>query len=201
MGATMTKLIINLKDGILDVDGSEEFVRSIYDDFKGEVAKRSQPVASAQRLLEQPVLTVPDGADNDGSSGVKKTRVKKNNTSGDGQKKASSKSKPTFDPNLDLKGLVEFYDRYAPQNVPEKILIFAMFLLEQLNLQSFSIDQIYTCFFTVRDRTKIPEAFAQAFHNTQARTHFIQITTLQEMAITTPGFNKFEEMKKSKAAA
>ena len=42
-----TKLTINLRDGILDVEGSEEFVREIYGDFKSEVAKRK--IEAAER--------------------------------------------------------------------------------------------------------------------------------------------------------
>jgi hypothetical protein len=117
------------------------------------------------------------------------------------QKPRAVKYKPTFDPKLDVNGLVEFYDSMNPDNIPEKILTFATFLRDHNNMQSFTADHIYTCFYTVKDRTKIPEAFEQAFRDTQSRTHFIEVTSLQDITITIPGNNKFEEMKKKRKAA
>jgi hypothetical protein len=193
-----TKLTINLKDGILDVDGSEEFVPSIYDDFKGEVAKRITPVAPRQ--IEGGTVTqaaeieaVPEKE--------KKVRARRASNSGDGQKARAGKYRPTFDPNLDVNGLTAIYDALNPQNISEKILVFAMFLRDHRNMPSCTADHIYTCFYTVKDRTRIPEAFEQAFRDTQSRTHYIQINSLQDISVTIPGNNKIEEMKKRKAAA
>lgn len=196
-----TKLTINLKDGILDIDGSEEFVRCFYEDFKGEVAKRAIATPTISRQIDASPLV------NDIIAGAEthkdkpsKSRAKRSSNAGEGQKKSGT-YKPSFDASLNLKGLPEFYDSLAPTNAAEKILVFAAFLLEQLNMQSFNADHIYTCFFSVKDRTKIPEAFAQAFHNTQARTHYIQMNSIQEISLTTAGHNRLEEMKKLKAAA
>lgn len=197
-----TKLTINLKEGILDVDGSEEFVRSIYDDFKGEVAKQlptrptaRQPEASIlpAYVAETETVTLKDNST--------KSRAKRASANSEGPKKSATKYKPTFDPTLDLKGLPEFYDKMIPENAAEKILIFASFLQDNLGMLSCTADHIYTCFFTVKGRTKIPEAFEQAFRDTQSRTHFIQINSLQDISITIPGSNRLEEMKKRKAAA
>lgn len=195
-----TKLTINLRDGILDVDGSEEFVRTVYEDFKGEVAKRLPLAADAQRQIEAAPLTLIEPIA--GTTEVKPKKqphAKRATATGEGQKARTGKYKPTFDPNLDLNGLVEFYDELKPMNAAEKILIFAVFLKERLKIVPCTADQIFTCFFTVKDRTKIPEAFEQAFRDTQSRTHFIQVTSLQDITVTIPGSNHFVEMKKRKA--
>jgi hypothetical protein len=196
-----TSLTINLKEGILDVHGSEDFVRSIYEDFKGEVAKRlpqnnPAPMQLAKAAPESPVTEVEQPREKQ-----KKTREKSSASSSDGQKSRGGRHKPKFDPALDVKGLVEFYDALAPENNAENILTFAMFLKEQRQMDSFTGDHIYTCFYTVRDRTKIPEAFEQAFRNTQHRTHYIHVNSMQDISVTIPGSNHFEAMKKRKAAA
>jgi hypothetical protein len=196
-----TKLTINLRDGILDVDGSEEFVRSIYDDFKGEVAKRLPLTTGAPRQIEAAAFAAPEPEAEIPKDKTKKPRAKRAATTGEGQKARAGKYKPTFDPNLNLKRLPEFYDRMKPENAAEKILIFAVFLKEELKMHFCTADHIYTCFFTVKDRTKIPEAFEQAFRDTQSRTPFVQVTSMQEISVTIPGSNRFEEMKKRKAAA
>ena len=195
-----TKLTINLRDGILDVDGSEEFVRIIYEDFKGEVSKRLPLATGVPRQIEASPLTPVEPAPDAEVMPKKQARAKRTAATGDGQKARTGKYKPAFQPNLNLKELPKFYDELNPQNSAEKILIFTAFLKERLNMESCTADDIYTCFFTVRDRTKIPEAFAQAFHNTQSRTHFIQVNSLQDISVTIPGSNHFEEMKKRKVA-
>ena len=195
-----TKLTINLKDGILDVDGSEDFVRSIYEDFMGEVAERLTMSSAPPKQIEAastPSLEVIEAP----AEKPKQVRTRRALASGDGQKPRAVKYKPTFDPNLDVKGLVEFYDSLNPDNIAKKILTFAIFLRDHKNMQSCAADHIYTCFYTVKDRTKIPEAFEQAFRDTQSRTHFIQLTSLQDIRIAIFGDNKFEEMKKKRRVA
>lgn len=195
-----TRLTINLREGILDVEGGEEFVRLVYEDFKGEVTKRLAVSSALPKEIEGASVPPPQVIDAT-SEKVQNGRTRRTPAKGNGQKARSGKYKPTFDPSLDLNGLVEFYDSVQPEKIAEKILTFAMFLRDHNNLQSCTADQIYTCFFTVKDRTKIPEAFEQAFRDTQSRTHFIEIVSLQDIAITIPGNNKFEEMKKRKATA
>lgn len=194
------KLTVNLRDGALDVEGSEDFVRAVYDDFKEEIARRQIGLGVSQRieapLLSQqaPIVVAPQ------AKAKKPARTKRTVPNGDAAKARAGKYKPTFDPGLNLKGLPEFYDELAPANASEKILIFMVFLKERLNIDICTADYIFTCFFTVKDRTKIPEAFEQAFWTAQSRTHFIHINSLQEITLTIPGNNRFEEMKKRKVA-
>jgi hypothetical protein len=188
-----TKLTINLRDGILDVEGSDEFVRSIYEDFKGEVAKRI-PLKPAGPPQIDFVPEDEKAGNSDALSKKPKLKTRSKQVPSKGQKPRIYT--PKFDPDLNLDGLPEFYDKLGPVNATEKILTFAMFLKEKLQIQPCTCDQIYTCFFTVRDRTKIPEAFVQSFWNAQSRTHFIQVNSLEEIVVTIPGNNHFEKMKK-----
>jgi hypothetical protein len=198
-----TKLTINLKEGILDVDGSEEFVRSIYDDFKGEVAKRLSNGSTIPRQIDVPALPMheEEGETPTRNGKPKKARAKRSSGTGDSPKRGITKYRPTFDATLNVIGLPEFYDSMMPKTASERILVFAAFLRDQVKLEPCIADHIYTCFFAVKDRTKTPEAFVQAFHNTQSRTHWIDFKSLQDISITIPGNNRIEEMKKNRKAA
>jgi hypothetical protein len=59
-GAMGTKLTINLKDGILNVEGSEDLVRSVYEDFKAEVAKRLTIPPAAPKQIEAASFPAPE---------------------------------------------------------------------------------------------------------------------------------------------
>lgn len=197
-----TKLTINMRDGILDAEGSEEFVRTIYEDFKGEVAKWPSTAPAPPHQIVAPVPNSTNAHIREiAGSDTKKQPAKGPTSNNEVSKKATTKYRPSFDATLNLKSLPTFYDEMAPQNASEKILIFASFLHETLGFQSCTADHIYTCFFTVKDKTKIPEAFEQAFRDAQSRTHFIQLNSLQDISITIAGNNHLEEMKKRKNAS
>lgn len=191
-----TKLIINLRDGVLDVEGSEQFVREIYGDFKSEVARLKSLEAPSGRRIEVPPITVDQAEALIHNEAEQKSAAKRVDSKASGQKSRGGKFKPAFDPNLDVKGISEFYNTLKPQNVPEQILTFVMFLKEQLKMDVCTAHHVYTCFYSVRDRTKIPTAFSQAFYNTVGRTHYIQVPSLSEISVTILGGNHFEEMKK-----
>lgn len=186
-----TKLAIDLREGTIQVEGEEAFVRFIYQDFKESLSKgivlRELPPAAAEQEPQPKLLAI--------QAKEKKPRTKRTPSSDDGGKARPAEYRPTFNTNLNLAGLSEFSDNWRPANNAEKILIFAVFLRDLLKTEPCSADDIYTCFFTLnkRGKTKIPEAFAQAFHNTKSRTHYIEFTSLQEIRITIAGQNRYTE--------
>lgn len=191
----MTKLSINLREGTVEVEGAEEFVRFIYQDFKESLSKRVI-VQSPEKVLDQvpetPLLS------NEGKDQPKRRTKRKTAASGEADKSRTAAYKPTFNAQLNLAGLREFYDKWKPENNAEKILLFAVFLRDQLKTAPCSADDIFTCYFTLKDRTKTPEAFAQAFHDTKSRTHFIDYQTLQSISITIAGENYFSDKSRKR---
>jgi hypothetical protein len=187
-----TKLVINLREGIVQFQGSEEFVRGIYNDFKERVVKplilspdqdqilTSESRAAAPRLTQNPRRTAKDLA-------------------AEGARSKVGSFKPMFNSNLNLAGLSTFYAKLAPTKHSEKILAFAVYLRDELKIAPCSVNDIYTCYFTLKSQTKIPEAFAQAFKDTKSRTHFIDYETLSEIRVTIAGENHFNEMTKKPA--
>jgi hypothetical protein len=191
----VAKLLINLRDGILDVQGSEDFVRSIYQDFKEQVAKSAIAVRAPVAALSAAVQEMPES----GEQSPRRRKVARASTQND--KSKATEYKPSFNPQLNLNGLEEWYGRFEPANYSEKILLFAIFLRDHLNARPCNADDIFTCFQTLRSLTKTPEAFVQAFRDAQSRTHFIEYLSPENIEVTIAGENHFNHKLKRKEGA
>lgn len=193
-----TKLLINLREGIVQVEGDETFVRDVYNDFKEQVSK---PVVLQQ--AGAPQLGIEDGADDDMEPPSPKARTNKiRRTSQQSTTRGETAAyKPEFNTALDLSGLPKFYDQYDPTTHPEKILIFATFLKERLNIAPCTANDIFTCYSVLKTRTKTPGAFLQAFRDTQNKTHFIEYLSPTEINLTIAGTNYLNFDMKKKGAA
>jgi hypothetical protein len=193
--AVNTKLVINMSEGTVQVEGTEEFVRFVYQDFKENLSKNVGP-RQALPALEQATKTPPLLTD---QTVTPKKRSRKTGSSDGPIPRAAAASKPKFNTALDLSALEQFFDDWKPENNFDKILVFAVFLRDQLEVAPCSADDIYTCFATLnrKGKTKVPEAFAQAIRDTQGRTHFIDYKTMQAIDITIAGDNHFNEKKKN----
>lgn len=189
-----TKLAINLKEGTVEVEGDEAFVRFIYDDFKESLSKhaalRTAPQPALDQAAERPLLTTGD------SKRIKKSPARKKGGSGDNEKSRGAHTKPKYNAKLDLTRLPEFYDEWKPSGNSEKILVFAVFLRDHLRISPCSADDIFTCFFGLKSKTKTPEAFQQAFINAKNRTHYIEFKSTDSIEITIAGDNWFTEQAK-----
>jgi hypothetical protein len=106
-----------------------------------------------------------------------------------------------FNSTLDLSGLAAYYGQYEPANHSEKILIFATFLRNVIKVQSITANDIFTCYQELKGVTKTPEAFLQAFRDTQNKTHFIDYISPVDIQITIAGNNYFNLKMKKKSAA
>ena len=189
-----TKLSINLKEGTIIVEGDEGFVRFIYQDFKESMSKQvvvqPPPIASIEQPAS-PMLVE--------HSAPAKPRKAKKTSLGATNKVSATKYKPQVNSGLILTGLAEFYDAWKPENNFERILIFAIFLRDRLEITPCSADDIFTCFFLLKNKDPIPEAFTQAFRDAKSRTHYIEYQTLAEITITIMGENRYNEQLKAKS--
>ena len=139
-----TKLAINLKEGTVQVEGDEAFVRFIYEDFKVSLSKhvalRTTQPPPLDQTAERPLLATGD------SERIKKSLPRKKGGSGDNEKTRIAQTKPKYNAKLDLTRLPEFYDEWKPNGNSEKILVFAVFLRDHLRIAPCSADDIFTCF-------------------------------------------------------
>jgi hypothetical protein len=194
-----TKLAINLSEGTVQVEGDEAFVRFIYQDFKESLSKHvvirpvPAPASPLENRAEQRLLT------NETKNRVKRPATSKKAPNGDGEtSRSAAPYKPKFNSKLNLAGLAEFYDELEPENNTEKIVVFAVFLRDRLQMERCSADDIYTCFFTLKAKTKIPEAFPQAFKDAKRRTHLIDFELIDSIEVTIAGDNWLSERQKKR---
>jgi len=188
-----TKLRIDLSQGIVEVEGDTQFVRSVYADLKEhllsfELSKR-KPMAG-------------------GSSGSKQARAKSPKS---GEEKPGRKKRPGggrasgfLVKDLDLSGagkaerLKDFYESYKAQSNFERNLIFVYYLQHKLNLPEISIAHVFTCYREVG--AKVPAALQQSLWDTTNRRGWIDTSAATDIKVTVAGMNYIEhDMQKVSA--
>jgi hypothetical protein len=192
--SSKSKIVINIREGILDVEGSEDFVRSIYEDFKEQIGSR--PIVLESRYLnevEQQDSDVVDSSVPRKALSGKKKRVRRAGSVDRSGKVPVNDFRPTFNSKLNLVDLPEFYERLAPSNHYEKILVFASFLRDSLGLNPCSADDIFTCYSVLKSKTKIPTAFVQALRDTRGKLHYIDYEELERISVSITGDNHFNQ--------
>lgn len=176
-------VIINLKDGHLEVSGTEAFVRSIYTDFKSQISQQK--------------TFAPLGTDNTPTKSEAKTsrgQTKATSSSKSRSKKASADV--DINPELNVTGVKEFYEKYAPKNDPERALIFAIFLRDEKNISPCSVSDLHTCFFTLKGQLKVPSNYNGLLANDAVRTKFFNRQSMEDISVTTIGENYFHHSLK-----
>jgi hypothetical protein len=188
------KVLINTREGTIQIEGDSDFVKEVYSDFKHLIMPAMQSI---------PLPAEETFNDTSGGTATKpKTRKKS------GARKASNSDSsgagvnpdnPSLDKHLDTTGVREFYAQYAPKNHPEKILIFARFLKDKKGVESANTDQIYTCYNAVGE--KPAAAFAQSFRDTSSRKFgYIEYKSATDISLTFIGNRHFDHDLKKKGA-
>lgn len=173
----MTKLHIDLINGVLEIDGEEEFVRSIYNDFKEQlVAKRSlEPKDSSQINHHKNQTAQTD------------KKAKRTN------KAAGALERYALIKDLDFtKGegnvtLKDYYKQKDPKSYTEKNLVFVYFLKNKLKVSNVNLDHIYTAYDEVGSRR--PNAFRQSVADTSSKKGWLDTSSYEDIKISIKGQN------------
>ena len=190
------KLHINILEGTLIAEGKQEFVETIYQDFKSELSNRIEKPLNNSPVEHHPTHSN-DSMPQPKARPLKRKKLKKPSSEQGGQKNPAYT--PQLQKNLDLSGIQDFYKQYEPKNNAEKILIFAQFLKEK-GFDICTADQIYTCYSVIKER--IPKVFLQAIRDTHGRSYgYIDHQGPEEIRLTTVGENHFNHDLKKKEAA
>ena len=184
-----SKLAINLLAGTIEAEGSEEFVRFVYSDFKNSIGKQ----LTSHRIPQEPIASIVKDALPAIPFNEKKPRQKPNSV----PKARAAEYRPTFNTKINLAGLDEFYDSWKPNSHAEKILLFATFLRDNLKIEPCSADDVYSCYSVMKAKTKTPQAFKQAFFDTR-KAHYIEFEALEQISITIAGDNHFNQKNRIK---
>jgi len=167
------------------VEGSEAFVRAIYDDFKdripsdagqrspsGEGAGGGHDRSEVKDVLgEQPL-----------GSAAKKTKVKSK-----GSKESYSVVKDLNLTSPTHGRLRDFFAKYEVKTAPDHNLIFVYFMQHKLGITGITPAHLYTCYRAVE--AKVPGALRQSAFNTAKRKGWLDTSDMDDIRVTTPGEN------------
>lgn len=181
----MTKLKIDLKNGLVEVEGDDALVKEVYDDYKDVLT---------QLLVRPPVslgtpATLVQG--NEPAAKQKKGRAAEKRPA------SSSKSKESHGivKDLDLRpeGKVsfrDFADEKAPASDAQMNLVAVYYLGNVLQLKGITPDHVHTCYKAIQRR--VPTALTQGLRNTASRYGWLDTSDTTDVKITTAGENFVE---------
>ncbi len=185
-----SKLKIDLSQGIIEVEGTEEFVLGIYNEFKEKIGTE---VVVDNRGSNQPDVTKKTTKK---SASAKKTKTTKT-------RKKSSGQIPTTVKDLDLSGgdkcerLKEYYSTFDAKSNFDKNLIFIYYLEHKLGINNITVDHVFTCYRDI-PTVKAPEALRQSLIDTSKRKGWLDTSDTENITVTIPGVNFIEHDMPSK---
>lgn len=174
-----TKLRIDLSQGIIEAEGSEEFVQNIYLDFKDQI--QQTPINDVGKSREKKNIT---------PKPPKKDTKKQRKT---GTKKETHK----IVKDLDLSGkgnkpnLKDFYGQFSPKSNFEKNLIFCYYLQNKINHSPITMDDVFTCYRHIAE-IKAPGALKQSLYDTASIRGWIDTSSLENIVVPIAGINYLE---------
>ena len=183
---TTTKIKIDLEQGIVEAEGTESFVLGIYADFKDRISISKSSAGSKDSGKNR------KAANKKKTVSPQKTAPKKNN-----KKKSTSTSAGKLVNDLDLSGkgrnesLRDYYGQFKAKTNFERNLIFSYYLEHELGMESFGIDEIFTCYRNIQN-LKIAGNLKQSLYDTRSKG-WINVTSVEDgISVPVSGLNHIE---------
>jgi hypothetical protein len=189
-----TKLKIDVSQGILEVEGSESFVKVIYNDFKTHFvgidtadeltpARRGRKVKTAEESVAEVPAEFEPGIEPVIQEEMIETPLPKPET--------PPASVYTLIKDLELGAaegrlsLVEFMDSKFPLTNEERNIVFLYHLQQNLKLKAITPDHIYTCY--KHARIRVPLNLENSLRITTDQHGWIKTTKNGHMQLTPAG--------------
>jgi hypothetical protein len=185
---SITKIHINLKQGIIEAEGSEEFVERIYKDFRENVTSK---VDLEHDVDETKGSGVKDKPTNPASAAAPKKQSAQKPKSKGGAVEASLVK------DLDLTGggtsesLRDFCAKYVIKTNLERNLVFTYYLANVLNLKEFGINHLFTCYRNIPG-TKLPGNLKQSIYDTSSKGWIAVKSIDNDISVPVMGINHIE---------
>jgi len=186
------KLKIDLSHGQLDVEGSDDIVVKIYNDFMGKLEKLTP------EIVQLPPKSIPHLEVIEGDKEV-----------GDQKKKAPPKKSASMQSfalvdeiyqGKDAKAIKDFYGQYNVKGNLQKVTLFIYFLQKELKLTGITANHLYTCYKIVG--IPLPKALQQAVRDAKNQKTWLVHDDWDDLKITHMGENAVEhEFEKAQKAA
>jgi len=182
-----TKIKIDLSQGIIEAEGSEQFVMKIYSEFKERLASEKKHLKKPEKIKRADPAAKPE-----------KQATKK--------KRKAALVAPTHQMlnDLDLSGgkdnvsLRDFYDQYKAKSYLEKNLTFCYYLEHIINISPLTADHVFTCYRTLN--IKAPKALHQSLKDTSRYKGWLDTSSLEDIKTPIAGMNYIEhDMSKAES--
>ncbi|PBB39578.1 MULTISPECIES: hypothetical protein [unclassified Mesorhizobium] len=189
------KLHIDIAQGTIEAEGSEDFVWKVYEDFRDNLqpnmVSKDRPDNQTQAGDQETPPPVSSGGRKPRPKRVTNNKVAKESTPG------LRSYRPKLVDDLDTRGIKEFIAPYAMTNHYNNIVAFVKFL-ESKGRKPATFDQVFTCY---RDAgIKLPVAFPQAFIDARRNKGFIEFTGSEDVDLTIRGTNHIDHGGMNKPA-
>jgi hypothetical protein len=181
-----SKLSINLNDGKLEVEGSEEFIKEMYSDFKTLLSNTPGSTRlPAEMQIEHDTARI-DPKPKKGPS----VKTKKPTT---GKPKHSSELKLLTDLNLRPKGktsLKDFASQYQIKIAEELTLVIVYYLKQIMTVEKVSVNHVFTSYKELGK--KVPSTLKQVLINHKNTKNWIDVTDWENINYTIQGMNHMD---------
>jgi hypothetical protein len=193
-----TKLKIDLTQGVLEVEGSETFVKAIYSDFKAHFVgdeSAEEPLLTKRRgrKAEKAIKGKTEGVElplaEDRAEPVEEANLRTEEE--ESQKPGVGKRAYTLVENLDFSStngrlsLAEYVDTKFPITNEERILVFLHYLQHLMQLTEITPDHIYTCFKVTKMR--VPFSIENTLQATAKQRRWIKVAKDGTLTVTPAG--------------
>lgn len=190
-----TKLKIDLHQGLLEVTGSENLVREIYDDFRDALKARPESAVHAKDAHGNKPSANPPA---EKSSTAKSSTNSKSKTSTKPKaKKGASSTTGSLLKELNLmnegsvESLRDFYARYEVKTNLERTLVFVYYLQHVRSISNIGIDHVFTCYRNI-EGLKIPGHLKQNLLDTSSKKGWLDTSNMEDIRVPVTGVNYIE---------
>lgn len=191
----MTKLLINIQSGTIEVDGNDEFVREVYNDFK-EYWKN---IYTETNLRKPSQDNLDSAASNDKEPKKKVNKVRK-------QTSSSTRGEAQILKDLDMNGgngqqsLEAFFQDHSTKSDTEKNVVFTHYLSEIKGINPVTQDHLLTCYHTLEHN--LPKSMVSSIKNSNAtsRGGYLMSSNPSDVQLSVSGRNLILKLKKQAKA-
>lgn len=183
-----SKLKIDFNQGLLEVEGSEDLVREIYNDFKDSLKTRPQA------KVEESINPIEKAAVTTSQPSSKRTASKPKSKA---KAKKPSDSTGSFLKDLNLMGddttksLRDFYGQYEIKTNLERTLAFVYYLQYEKELTGININHIFTCYRGI-EGLKVPGNLKQNLLDTSFKKGWLDTSDMEDIKVPVSGMNHIE---------
>jgi hypothetical protein len=171
----MIRLKIDIHAGLVEVEGDEEFVKQVYEDFKASLGTHKESPKTSSQVDRTPSPKQKSSTNN----GAKKKTGK------------SVKGSYTYEHELASKldsgssKLTTFYNERYPSSGFEQNALFVYFLEKILKKANITVDDVYTCY-KFLDKPN-PTALRQSLIDTSNKKQWLNTSSMEDIKISSKG--------------